>query len=84
MTEDFLRLTRKWPEGAAVAALRDIDAVDHKMHRSACRRMNQRFLKSKGSLSRLPIKTLLSSLLKILKGYDKRKICYYLPLAITY
>ena len=25
MTEGFLRLTRKWPEGAAVAALRDID-----------------------------------------------------------
>ena len=30
MTEGFLRLTRKWPEGAAVAALRDIDAVSHK------------------------------------------------------
>ena len=40
-----LRLTRKWPEGAAVAALRDIDAVSHKSPRSACRRMNQRFLK---------------------------------------
>ena len=26
----FWRLIRKWPEGAAVAALRDIDAVDHK------------------------------------------------------
>ena len=25
-----MRLTRKWPEGAAVAALRDIDAVSHK------------------------------------------------------
>ncbi len=37
--------TRKWPEGAAVAALRDIDAVSHKKHRSACRRINQRFLK---------------------------------------
>ena len=40
----LLRLTRKWPEGAAVAALRDIDAVSHKKHRSACRRINQRFL----------------------------------------
>ena len=38
--------TRKWPEGAAVAALRDIDAVSHKKHLSACRRINQRFLKS--------------------------------------
>ena len=46
MTEGFLRLTRKWPEGAAVAALRDIDAVSHKKHLSACRRINQRFLKS--------------------------------------
>ena len=36
----------RWPEGAAVAALRDIDAVSHKKHRSACRRINQRFLKS--------------------------------------
>ena len=45
MTEGFLRLTRKWPEGAAVAALRDIDAVSHKKHRSACRRINQCFLK---------------------------------------
>ena len=84
MTGGILRLARKWPESVAVATLRNIDAVGHKKHRSACRRMNQRFLKSKGSLSRLPIKTLLSSLLKILKGYDKRKICYYLPLAITY
>ena len=47
MTEGFLRLTRKWPEGAAVAALRDIDAVSHKKHRSAYRRINQRFLKFK-------------------------------------
>ena len=31
-------------EGAAVAALRDIDAVSHKKHRSACKRINQRFL----------------------------------------
>ena len=45
MTEGFLRLTRKWPEGAAVAALRDIDAVSHKKHWAACRRMNQCFLK---------------------------------------
>ena len=45
MTEGFLRLTRKWPEGAAVAALRDIDAVSHKKHRSACRRINQCFLR---------------------------------------
>ena len=45
MTEGFLRLTRKWPEGAAVAALRDIDAISHKKHRSACRRINQCFLK---------------------------------------
>ena len=30
MTESFLRLTRKWPEGVAVATLRDIDAVSHK------------------------------------------------------
>ena len=45
MTEGFLRLTRKWPEGAAVAALRDIDAVSHKKHWSACRRINQRFLR---------------------------------------
>ena len=29
----------------SVAALRDIDAVSHKKHRSACRRINQRFLK---------------------------------------
>ncbi len=28
----------------AVAALRDIDAVSHKKHRSACKRINQRFL----------------------------------------
>ena len=45
MTEGFLRLTRKWPEGAAVAALRDIDAVSHKKYRSAYRRINQRFLR---------------------------------------
>ena len=45
MAEGFLRLTRKWPEGAAVAALRDIDAASHKKHRSACRRINQCFLK---------------------------------------
>ncbi len=38
------RLTRKWSEGAAVATLRDIDAVSRKMHRSACGRINQRFL----------------------------------------
>ena len=30
ITEGFLRLTRKCPDGAAVAALRDIDAVSHK------------------------------------------------------
>ena len=47
MTECFLRLTRKWPEGAAVAALRNIDAVSHKKHRSACRRINHRLLKFK-------------------------------------
>ena len=41
MAEGFLRLTRKWPEGAAVAASRDIDAVSHKKHRSACIRINQ-------------------------------------------
>ena len=29
----------------SVAALRDIDAVSHKNHRSACRQINQRFLK---------------------------------------
>ena len=46
MTESFLRLARKWPEGAAVAALRDIDAVSHKKHRSACGRINPRFLNS--------------------------------------
>ena len=46
MSEGFLRLTRKWPEGAAVAALRDIDAVSHKKHRSACRRINQCFPKT--------------------------------------
>ena len=40
-----MRLTRKWPEDAAVAALRDIDAVSHKKHRLACRRINQCFLK---------------------------------------
>ena len=34
----------KQPEGAAVAALRDIDAVSHKKRRAACRRINQRFL----------------------------------------
>ena len=45
MTEGFLRLTRKWPECAAVAVLRDIAAVSHKKHRSACRRINQRFHK---------------------------------------
>ena len=33
-----MRLTRKWPEGAAAAALRDIDAVSHKKHWSSCRR----------------------------------------------
>ena len=27
MTEGFLQLARKWPESAAVAALRDIDTV---------------------------------------------------------
>ena len=47
MTEGFLRLTRKWPEGAAVAALRNIDAVSHKKHRSACRLINHRLLKFK-------------------------------------
>ena len=47
MTERFLRLTRKWPEGAAVAALRDIDAVSRKKYRSACRRINLCFLKEK-------------------------------------
>ena len=26
----LLRLARKWPEGAAVAALKDTDAVSHK------------------------------------------------------
>ena len=51
MSEGFLRLTRKWPEGAAVAALRDIDAVSHKKHRSACRRINQCFLKFSKVLS---------------------------------
>ena len=45
MIEGFLRLPRKWPEGAAVAALRDIDAVSHKKHRSACKRINQCFPK---------------------------------------
>ena len=39
-----MRLTRKWPEGAAVAASRDIDTVSHKKHRSACIRINQCFL----------------------------------------
>ena len=45
MSEDFLRLTRKWPEGTAVTALRNIDAASRKKHRSAYRRINQRFLK---------------------------------------
>ena len=40
----LLRLARKWSEGAAVAALRDIDAVSHKKHRSARRRIIQCFL----------------------------------------
>ena len=53
MTECFLRLTRKWPEGAAVAALRNIDAVSHKKHRSACRRINHRLLKFKTLSHRL-------------------------------
>ena len=44
ITESFLRLTRKWPEGAAVAALRNIDAVSRKKHRATCRRINQRLL----------------------------------------
>ena len=44
MTEVFLRLTGKWPEGATIDALRDIDAVSHKKRRSVCRRVNQRFL----------------------------------------
>ena len=55
MTEGFLRLTRKWPEGAAVAALRDIDAVSHKKHRSACRRINQCFLKINDIQDSVPI-----------------------------
>jgi hypothetical protein len=46
MAEGFLRLTRKWPEGVAVAASRDIDAVSHKKRRSAYRRINQCFLKN--------------------------------------
>ena len=44
MTEDFLRLTRKRLEGAAVAASRDIDAVNHKKHWSVCIRINQHLL----------------------------------------
>ena len=36
----------KQPEGAAVAALRDIDTVSHKKYRSAYRRINQCFLKA--------------------------------------
>ena len=49
MSEGFLRLTRIWPEGAAIAALRDIDAVCRKKHRSAYRRINQCFLKLTGN-----------------------------------
>ena len=45
MSESFLRLARKWTECAAAAALRDIGAVSRKMHRAACMRMNQCFLK---------------------------------------
>ena len=45
MAEGFSRMARKWSEGAAVAASRDIDAVSHKKHRPACRRINQCFLK---------------------------------------
>ena len=44
MAEGFLRLTRKWPEGAAVAASRDIEEVSYKRRRLACRRINQCFL----------------------------------------
>ena len=57
MTEGFLRLTRKGPEGAAVAALRDIDEVSHKKHRSACRRINQRFLEYLSVIQISAIKT---------------------------
>ena len=39
----FLRLTRKWPEGAAAGTLRNIDAVSHKKLRSAYIRINQCF-----------------------------------------
>ena len=40
-----MRLTRKWTESVAVATLRDIDAVSHKMRRSAYKRINQCFHK---------------------------------------
>ena len=46
MAEGFLRLTRKWLEGEAVAALRDTDAVSRKKCRPACRRIIQCFRKA--------------------------------------
>jgi hypothetical protein len=43
MSKGILRLTGKWPEDAAVSALKDIYAVSRIMHRSACIRINQCF-----------------------------------------
>ena len=45
MTEGFFSTDKEMSLNAAVAALRDIDTVSRKKRRSACRRMNQRFLK---------------------------------------
>ena len=63
-----MRLTRKWPEGAAVAALRDIDAVSHKKHRSACRRINQCFLKINDMQDSVPIMEQISCVSASRKG----------------
>ena len=78
-----MRLTRKWHEGAAVAALRDIDAVSHKKHRSACRRINQCFLKINDVQRYVPIMEQIScvsvsrkgsaTLIAIINNTKKRK-----------
>lgn len=49
----LLRLAEKWPEGAAVTALRNIDTVSHKKHRTACIQINHCFLKTKNPVTTL-------------------------------
>ena len=74
-----MRLTRKWPEGAAVAALRDIDAVSHKKHRSACRRINQCFLKLLSASVLFPV--IMASFSQFSISSQFPQVSYFFPTA---